>query len=602
LRGDLLDEFDALHVVDADLLGTQRDHMLFGPRWASIVEARRSDGVVMAQLALPAEYADETVRWSPHPALVDAATAAGVALAPPSTDSMLYVPARYGRVRVLAPLSSEILVRATQAAASTAERVCVDMTVVDLNGNLLLEIDGLELLASSSREVLERIDDPPVSLTASVPTLVELADDLGLRPEEGAELVERLLSSGHHRMIGSTISIDELLRRIGSDAEPIDVEPTIGSADSLERALAAMWGDLLGLDDVAPDDDFFDLGGHSLIAIRLMTRIHSDLGIRLQLATVFDAPTIATLSARLREDYPEIDGAFSGGAGDSAGFGVGGLDETSTPSSHPTMTRHLVPISTRGTGRPLYVVHGAGGSILFLAGFGRSLSKSRPVYGFQAHGVEGDDVPDPTVESMARRYIDELRAHGSGPYLLGGYSGGGIVALEMVRQLQELGEVVDLVVLFDSPVGRISLGRTVHARYFIRNVLKHGPGVAVPIITSRLQATRLGRYLFFGGRKSVHERSHDMNYEEMLEHGFHDLFDHFSTVVDRYQVGTYRVDVLLVKAQLRWPLMNEDYGWRSHIDGRLETIVAPGDHESMFYGSNVDDMAAELALLLTPYD
>jgi acyl transferase domain-containing protein/thioesterase domain-containing protein/acyl carrier protein len=601
LRGDVLDEFDALPVTDVDLLGTQRDHMQFGPRWGSIVEARRADGVVMARLALTAEHADETVRWSPHPALVDAATAAGVALAPPSADSMFYVPAGYERVRVVAPLSSEILVRATEAAASTPERVRVDMTVVDLSGNLLLEIDGLELLASSSRAVLQRVDDPPVSLTAPTPTLVELADELGLRPEEGAELVERLLSSEHDRMIGSTISIDELLRRIGGDAEPIDVAPTSEGADSLERALAAMWGDLLGLDDVDPDDDFFDLGGHSLIAIRLMTRIHNELGIRLQLTTIFDAPTVATLSARLREDFPEIDGAFGGGAAESEGSGVAGPGAAATPSGHPTMTRHLVPISTRGTGRPLYVVHGAGGSILFLAGFGRSLSKSRPVYGFQAHGVEGDDVPDPTVESMASRYIAELRAHSPGPYLLGGYSGGGIVALEMVRQLQELGEVVDLVVLFDSPVGRISLRRTVHARYFIRNVLKHGPGVAMPIITSRLQANRLGRYLFFGGRRSVHERSHVLNYEEMLEHGFHDLFDHFSTVVERYQVGTYGVKVLLVKAQLRWPLMNEDYGWRAHIDGRLETLVAPGDHESMFHGSNVEAMVAELAPRLEPY-
>lgn len=597
-RSDLVAEFNTLTSIDADLLGTQRDHMLFGPRWASILEARRGDDVVMARLALPTEHADEALRWSPHPALVDAATAAGVALAPPSADSMLYVPAGYGRVRALGPLSSDVLVRATVAAGSTPERVRVDMTIVDESGHLLLEIDALELVASSSRGLLELVDDAPAGPGASAPTLVELADDLGLRPEEGAELVERLLSSEHDRMIGSTISIDELLRRVGGDTESIDVEPTAVGADSLERALAAMWGDLLGLDDVDPDDDFFDLGGHSLIAIRLMTRIHTELGIRLQLTTIFDAPTVATLSARLREDYPEIDGTFGGAPSDSTESTIADSGEAATPAGRPTMTRHLVPISSRGAGRPLYVVHGAGGSILFLAGFGRSLSTSRPVYGFQAHGVEGDDIPDPTVEAMASRYIIELRAHGPGPYLLGGYSGGGIVALEMARQLQELGEGVDLVVLFDSPVGRISLGRAVHARYFIRNVLKHGPGVAMPIIASRLQANRLGRTLFFGGRKSVHERSHELNYEEMLEHGFHDLFDHFSAVVERYQVGSYAVNALLVKAQLRWPLMNADYGWRSHIEGRLDTLVAPGDHESMFHGSNVEVMVGDLTPIL----
>ena len=99
------------------------------------------------------------------------------------------------------------------------------------------------------------------------------------------------------------------------------------------------------------------------------------------------------------------------------------------------MTQHLVPITSPGPGRPLYVVHGAGGNVLFLWSLGRAMAGERPVFGFQAHGIEGDDLPDPSIEAMADRYVDELRAHAPGPYLLGGYSGGGLVALEMTRQL-----------------------------------------------------------------------------------------------------------------------------------------------------------------------
>jgi acyl transferase domain-containing protein/thioesterase domain-containing protein len=594
--GDAAAEFDALHLRDVELLGAQRVHMAFGPRWDAVVEARRGDGVVIAQLALPDGAADEAAVWSPHPALVDVATAAGVALAPPSVAVPLYVPTRYRRVRTFAPMPAQVLVRAVEVPGSTAEHLRVDLTVVDDAGEPVLAIDGLELLGTMDHAILERADDTTAGAPTAAPSLVELADDLGLRPAEGADLVERLLASDHDRIIGSTIDVHELLDRVAEDAgeEVADTSAAPDRAGSLESALATMWADLLGIDQVGPDDDFFDLGGHSLIAIRMMSKIHQELGVRLQLTTIFDAPTVATLAARLRSDHPGIDAAFAAAAeAPPAGVVVAGPTE---------MTRHLVPISTKGPGRPLYVVHGAGGNILFLARFGRAMGEMRPVFGFQAHGVDGHDIPDASVEAMVDRYVEELRAHAPGPYLLGGYSGGGTVALEMSTRLRELGEQVDVVVLFDSPVGRISLGRTVHLRYLIRNVLRHGPGPVMPIVKSRLQETRVGRALFFAGEKSEHQQSHEANYQDMLSHGFHDLYDQFGEMVERYEVGTYDVDAILIKAQLRWPLMSADYGWRDHITGTLKVIVAPGDHESMFHGAQVQTMVAELAPLLADYD
>jgi thioesterase domain-containing protein len=224
------------------------------------------------------------------------------------------------------------------------------------------------------------------------------------------------------------------------------------------------------------------------------------------------------------------------------------------------------------------------------------------VYGFQAHGIHGDDVADDTVDAMATRYVAELRAHSPGPYLLGGYSGGGAVALEMARQLQAAGERVDCVVLFDSPVGRISLGRSVHARHALRNLIRRGPGPIMPLVRYRVQGTRFGRLLFFRGQKSEHQQSHELNYEQLLSSGFNDLFDHFTAVAEAHELGTYPVDAILVKAELRWPLMSDDYGWRSHIDGRLEICVAPGDHESMFHGANVEALVGTLAPLLDSRD
>jgi acyl transferase domain-containing protein/thioesterase domain-containing protein/acyl carrier protein len=588
-RGDPRAELAQLGACERDLLAGQHEHVDFGARWTSVVvDARCGDDVVVAHLALPPDVAAEADRWNPHPALLDVATAVGVALAPVAADPPLYLPTGYRRVRSVGPLPPDVLVRATTGGASTPGRLEVDLDLFDADGVPVMTIEGLQLLASTGSTLQQRPSHDVVTPGPEAPNLANLADDLGLRPHEGAALLERLVGGDLDRIIGSTISIEGLLHTVEQGADADDPAPAATGAATLERALATMWSDLLGLDEVGPDDDFFDLGGHSLIAIRLMTRIHSELGVRLQLTTIFEAPTIATLSARLRADRPDIDNVFT---------------PTTTPDLVPAaapsgMTRHLVAISTRGSGRPLYVVHGAGGNILFLAHFGRSMAASRPVYGFQAHGVEGDDVPDDTVTAMATRYVTELREHGPGPYLLGGYSGGGIIALEMTKLLQASGETVDAVVLFDSPVGRISLGRRVHARLLLRNMIKHGPGVAVPIIMSRLQGTQWGRRLFFRGRTSIHQASHERIYEDTLAHGFHDLYDHFDRVVEGYEVGTYEVDAILIKAQLRWPLMPADYGWRDRIRGHLDVRIAPGDHESMFHGANVEELVAELIPLL----
>jgi thioesterase domain-containing protein len=203
---------------------------------------------------------------------------------------------------------------------------------------------------------------------------------------------------------------------------------------------------------------------------------------------------------------------------------------------------------------------------------------------------------------MARRYLAALRSHGPGPYLLGGYSGGGAVALEMARLLQADGEHVGGVVLFDSPIGKISLGRRVHAGHLLRNLVTRGPGPVLPIVTSRLHGTTLGRRLLFRGRRSIDEISHEANYEDMQAHGFNDLYDHFTDVSERFAVGHYDVDAILVKAQLRWPLMSDDYGWSDHITGRLDVVIAKGDHESMFSAQNAPGLAADLAPLIDRFD
>ncbi len=187
-----------------------------------------------------------------------------------------------------------------------------------------------------------------------------------------------------------------------------------------EQTLATIWAEALGLEQVGREDDFFELGGHSLLAVRVFARMEEALGVRLPLATLFTAPTIAQLAATLTQPAAPADWAC------------------------------LVPIHPQGTRPPLYCVHGEGGEVLFYRGLSPGLGPDQPLYGLQARGLDGVAPPDTTVEAMAHRYLQEVRQHQpTGPYYLAGHCFGSLVAFEMAQQLQAAGQEVGLLAMLD---------------------------------------------------------------------------------------------------------------------------------------------------------
>ncbi|MBO0932635.1 non-ribosomal peptide synthetase [Fibrella aquatilis] len=188
-----------------------------------------------------------------------------------------------------------------------------------------------------------------------------------------------------------------------------------------EKRLAALWADVLGMPQVNVDDNFFELGGHSMIAVQVMTRLEKQTGRRLPLATLFEYPTVREMARLLHED------------------------------AQPVSWESLVPIKPGGTRDPLYIVHGAGLNVLLFNAVANNLHPDQPVYGLQARGLNGVDEPFHSIPEMAQAYVAEIVAHNpTGPYLLSGFSFGGIVAFEMARQLWEQGRPVGLVALFDA--------------------------------------------------------------------------------------------------------------------------------------------------------
>jgi amino acid adenylation domain-containing protein len=191
--------------------------------------------------------------------------------------------------------------------------------------------------------------------------------------------------------------------------------------DMFEIQLTKLWGKLLGLPSLGTNENFFELGGNSLLAVRLFAEIEKITGKKLPLATLFQAPTIEGLATALRQK----------------GW--------SPPWSS------LVAIQPSGFKPPLFCVHGMGGNVLCYYALAQHLGPDQPVYGLQAQGLDGKQVSYTGIEEMAAYYVEQMRAvQSSGPYFLGGISYGGSVAFTMAQQLCAQGDKVGLVALLDT--------------------------------------------------------------------------------------------------------------------------------------------------------
>ncbi|HEX2523258.1 MAG TPA: alpha/beta fold hydrolase, partial [Terriglobia bacterium] len=181
--------------------------------------------------------------------------------------------------------------------------------------------------------------------------------------------------------------------------------------DNIERKLTKIWEELLGVKLIGMKDNFFDLGGHSLLATQLIARIEKTLG-SVSLSSLFQSPTIESLARELRQKKK--------------------ADKDSS----------LVLFRSGGSRPPLFV-HGGSFEL------SRHLGDDQPCYGIRPHGQDGRKAPA-TVEEMAADYLRQIRGvQPQGPYLIGGFSFGGLVAWEMAQQLRESGQEVALLVLID---------------------------------------------------------------------------------------------------------------------------------------------------------
>jgi amino acid adenylation domain-containing protein len=214
-----------------------------------------------------------------------------------------------------------------------------------------------------------------------------------------------------------------------------------------EKKLAAVWSSILKIEKIGILDNFFEIGGHSMIAVTLIIKIEKEFGIRLPLATLFEQSTVQKLSK-------VIDNGIE-----------------------PDRWRSLVPLRPHGSKKPLFLVHGLGLNVLLYTTIISYLDPEQPVFGLQAKGLNGVDKPLKSIEEIASYYISEIMTIDSeGPYQLAGYSLGGNIAFEMGRQLTEMGKKVNFIGLLDTvaegSINQLPICRQIGSRgKYLRNYL-----------------------------------------------------------------------------------------------------------------------------------
>ena len=191
--------------------------------------------------------------------------------------------------------------------------------------------------------------------------------------------------------------------------------------DPIEQMLAQLWVKVLRVKRVGVHDNFFELGGHSLLAVRIVVEIEERFKKRLPLATMLQAPTVSELAEVLRKEQWK------------------------------PLWESLVPVQPGGSKPPLFLMHSHGGNVLEYYSLASHLGADQPVYALQARGLDGRIPKNQSIEEMAASYLAEVRSlQPQGPYFLGGFCFGGLLALEAAQQLSAAGDEVALVVLIQT--------------------------------------------------------------------------------------------------------------------------------------------------------
>jgi amino acid adenylation domain-containing protein len=350
----------------------------------------------------------------------------------------------------------------------------------------------------------------------------------------------------------------------------------VAPRNQAEERLALIWESVLAVPRIGVDDNFFERGGHSLLAVRLAALVGRAFGTRLPLAAIYEAPTVAKLAALLER------GREAGAPGPD-----------------------LVAIQPRGSKPPLCLVHGIGGGMMWgYANLARHLGQDQPLYAFKSRGLDGSSEPA-TIAELAAHYVGALRRfQPQGPYRIGGYCFGGNVAFEMACMLAAEGERVELLALFNAFPPNASFGRMratpSHAWRFLRNLGVLALQFARGEVGNRRDFLKwkirrlLGGLRPSGGAGADPDRFVDVRaFPRELRH----VLAAHAHALELHRNRRYPGAVTLFRTR-DFPTFCSfapDFGWGEFAAGGVDVRIIPGKHDRIMEEPHVLHLAREVA-------
>jgi amino acid adenylation domain-containing protein len=339
----------------------------------------------------------------------------------------------------------------------------------------------------------------------------------------------------------------------------------------MERQLVKIWEQLLGVRPVSIRDDFFALGGHSLAAARLVARIEATTGISIPVSILLSAPTVESLARVLSGEVR----SKSGGV--------------------------LVPFRETGTLPPLFVVAGVGGHVLIFREMAELLGDDQPVYGLQGIGLDGRERPLARMEDIAARYIREIQSvQPEGPYLVSGWSMGGVIAYEIGLQLLARGERLGGLIIIDAYAPWVIPLRE-RVRLHLASIRQRSWPSRLEYVGQRVRhqweviSRRLGLHPPVDG---VDGRTAELVRESGLAQ---------FAALRAYRPRPFPGNLVLLRAEqtaeIRDPrACDPQLGWGTLVAGGIRTLPLTGSHTGIFVGDNVRTLARTLRLVLSRPD
>ena len=347
----------------------------------------------------------------------------------------------------------------------------------------------------------------------------------------------------------------------------------LGPDTETEKMLTVIWKNCMGISGCSIDDNFFALGGHSLMAVQILSKIEKKIGKKMQLAVLFKHPDIRSLAAFIDSEKKEI------------------------------IYKSLVAIKPSGSKTPLYIIHGEGLNVLNFSSLAEHIDEERPIFGLQARALNGEDAPEETIQQIAEYYLGEILQHNpDGPYLIAGYSFGGYVAVEIEKQMQAMGKKIQMLIMFDTDAEKTEYKDWYYL--FPRKVKRN-----LPIFISFLKSILKQPVSTFKNRFASHPPAFLSNYFYRKDSkGFFQLIKKIKekhlVAFRNYKMGPFNNKVYLFKAKICVHYVNDAafLGWKIYAKKGVELFEVPGDHLSMLLAPHVEQFADVLEKTLDKYD